>query len=416
MNAHIITIGDEILIGQTLNTNAAFIGEKLSALSIKVVKSSVVGDQLSEIKNEFELVSKNSDLIIATGGLGPTHDDRTRDAVVEYFKTTLVKNENVLDDISARFKKVNRVMSKVNETQAMVPKNAEIIRNYFGTAPGYWIEQGKKIFVVMPGVPFEMKMMMENFVLPKIEEKINSSSITLRQTFMSTGIAESTLFERLGNLDELLNGAELAFLPSQYGVKLRVTVSDDDEKIAKERMSEIEQKLRAIAGRYIYGKDEEELSEVVGRMLKERTLRVALAESCTGGLVSSMITNHNGSSEYFDRGIVAYSNAAKVEILKVNEDIISEYGAVSVEVARQMAEGVKAISGADIGLAITGIMGPSGGSVAKPVGTVFIGYCDTRVCTAKEFHFSDDRIMNKQRTAQAALDVLRKSLLGIPLD
>lgn len=416
MNAHIITIGDEILIGQTLNTNAAFIGDKLSAMSIKVVKSSVVADQIADIKNEFEIASQNADLIIATGGLGPTHDDKTRDAVVEYFKTSLIKNENVLSDISTRFKKLKREMSKVNETQAMVPKNAEVIRNSFGTAPGYWIEKGKKIFVVMPGVPFEMKMMMDNFVLPKLEEKVESDFYLVRRTFMTTGIAESTLFEKLGNLDELLNGAELAFLPSQFGVKLRVTVSDKNEKSANEKLIEIEQKLRALAGRYIYGKDEEVLSEVVIRMLKERTLRVALAESCTGGLVSSAITNHGGSSEVFDRGIVAYSNAAKVEILKVNEDTLAQYGAVSVEIARQMAEGVKAISGADIGLSITGIMGPTGGSKEKPVGTVFVGYCDTRVCTAKEFHFSDDRVMNKEKTTQAALDFLRKSLLGIPLD
>lgn len=416
MNAHIITIGDEILIGQTLNTNAAYIGEKLSALGIKILKSSVVGDELGQIVNEFETAFEKCELVIATGGLGPTHDDRTRDAVVKFYKTSLVKNENVLEDIKSRFKKLNREMSPTNEAQAMVPQNAEIIRNEFGTAPGYFIQQKNKILFVMPGVPFEMKMMMQNFVVPKLEEKFERDIFSLRKTLMTTGIAESTLYEKLGNIDELLGGAELAFLPSQFGVKLRITVSDKNSKVASERMSEIEQKIRAIAGRFIYGKDEEELSEVVGRMLKERTLRVALAESCTGGLVSSMITDFSGSSEYFERGIVAYSNAAKVEILKVNEDTIAEFGAVSVEVARQMAEGVKAISGADIGLAITGIMGPIGGSKAKPVGTVFIGYCDTRVCTAKEFHFGDNRIMNKQRTAQAALNVLRKSLLGIPLD
>lgn len=416
MNAHIITIGDEILIGQTLNTNAAFIGEKLSALSINILKSSVVGDHQDQIIKEFETAFEKCDLVIATGGLGPTHDDRTRDAVVKFYKTTLVMNESVLSDIKSRFKKLNREMSPTNEAQAMVPQNAEIIRNDFGTAPGYYIEQKKKILVVMPGVPFEMEKMMRNFVIPKLEEKLEKDIFTLRQTLMTTGIAESALYEKLGSIDDLLGGAELAFLPSQFGVKLRITVSDTNSKAASDRMSEIEQKIRTIAGRFIYGKDEEELSEVVGRMLKERTLRVAVAESCTGGLVSSMITDFNGSSDYFERGIVAYSNAAKVEILQVNEDTIAEFGAVSVEVARQMAEGVKAISGADIGLAITGIMGPGGGSKEKSVGTVFIGYCDARVCTAKEFHFGDNRIMNKQRTAQAALNILRKSLLGIPLD
>ncbi len=224
------------------------------------------------------------------------------------------------------------------------------------------------------------------------------------------------MFERLGNLEELLEGSKLAFLPSIYGVKLRLTVSETDEEIAKNRLTEIEQKIRAKVGRFIFGKGEETLPEVVGRILKERDLKLATAESCTGGLIASMITDISGSSAYFERGVVCYSNASKVEILKVDEDTIAEHGAVSQEVAMQMAEGVKSTSGADIGLATTGIMGPTGATTDKPVGLVYIGYCDERVCTAKKFKFGDERILNKKRTAQAALDLLRKNILGISSD
>ena len=233
---------------------------------------------------------------------------------------------------------------------------------------------------------------------------------------LTTGIPESTLYERLGNLDDLLQGGKLAFLPNQYGVKLRISVEGDAEKELKERMMEIEQRIRAKAGRFIYGMDDDLLEEVLGRLLLERELKIATAESCTGGLLGNLITNVSGSSKYFERGIICYSNAAKVELLKVDEDVISKFGAVSQEVAMQMAEGVKSTSGSDIGLATTGIMGPTGATADKPIGLVYIGYCDEKVCTAKKYNFGDDRFLNKQRTAQAALDFTRRQLLGISLD
>ena len=417
MDAHIITIGDEILIGQTLNTNAAYIGGKLVDIQVFVKKSSVVADLEEEILKEFKECWENNDLVVVTGGLGPTHDDVTRQCVVKFFNTELVQSKDVLEDIKTMFAKRKREMTKVNEGQALVPKIAKVIRNNRGTAPGFWIEKKNKIFVVMPGVPFEMKEMMEDFVLPELKERLqNPKEISLRKTLQTTGIPESALFEKLGNLDELLEGAKLAFLPSQFGVKLRITAREKTEEEAKNKLTEVEQRIRSKAGRFIFSRDEELLEEVVARLLKERGLTISLAESCTGGGLANALTNVSGASAYFERGIVSYSNASKVEILKVLEDTIAEHGAVSLEVARQMAEGVKSISGTDLGISITGIMGPTGATTGKPVGLVYIGLCDEKVCTAREFTFGDDRIVNKQRTIQAALDMIRKHLLGISLD
>jgi len=417
MKAHIITIGDEILLGNTLNTNAAFIGEQLFEINVSVVKTSVVGDDNPSILNELKTASQTADLILVTGGLGPTHDDVTRKSIIDFFETELVESQEVLDDINTLFGKRNREVTSVNIDQAKVPKIAEIIRNQLGTAPGYWIEREDKIYVVMPGVPYEMETMMESTVIPRLKEKLgDDQKIFLKKILLTTGIPESTLYERLGNLDELLQGAKLAFLPNQFGVKLRLSVEGENEEELKNKLIEVEQRIRSKAGRFIYSSGDDQLEAVIGKLLLEREFKIATAESCTGGLIGNILTNVSGSSKYFERGVICYSNAAKVEILKVNEDVLTEHGAVSMDVAMQMAEGVKSTSGADVGLATTGIMGPTGASANKPVGLVYIGYCDEKVCTAKKFQFGDDRLLNKQRTAQAALDFVRRQLLGISQD
>jgi len=417
MKAYIITIGDEILLGNTLNTNAAFIGEQLFEINLPVIKTSVVGDDNPSILNELKIASEMADVILLTGGLGPTHDDVTRKSIVDFFETELVENEEVLNDIKILFEKRKRKLTNVNIDQAKVPKVAEAIRNQLGTAPGYWIEKDEKIYAVMPGVPYEMEAMMESTVVPRLKEKIGpDQKILMKKMLLTTGIPESTLYEKLGNLDELLQGAKLAFLPNQFGVKLRLSIEGEDEAELKNKIVEVEQRIRSKAGRFIYSSGDDLLEAVVGRLLLEREFKIATAESCTGGLVGNMLTNVSGSSKYFERGVICYSNAAKVEILKVNEDTLAEHGAVSMEVAMQMAEGVKSTSGADVGLATTGIMGPTGATTDKPVGLVYIGYCDEKVCTAKKFQFGDDRLLNKQRTAQAALDFVRRQLLGISLD
>lgn len=417
MKAQIITIGDEILIGQVINTNAAFIGEMLIGINVEITKNTTVGDDEEAIMAEFANAFSLNDLVIVTGGLGPTHDDITKACVVRFFDTTLVKNEQVMEDVVSIFRKRNLPMVKVNEGQALVPQNAKVIRNYNGTAPGLWIEQNGKIMVVMPGVPFEMKEMMQNYVIPKIAPKTEIEGLVIKQrTLLTTGISESLLFERIGDLEEILNGAKLAFLPSQFGVRMRITVKDKDEKGAKSRLQEIEQKLRSKVGRFIFGRGDDTLEEVVARLLEERGLTIATAESCTGGLIANLLTNIDGSSKFFERGVVTYSNGSKVEILKVDEDMIASHGAVSLQVARQMAEGIKSISGTDIGISVTGIMGPTGATADKPVGLAYIGLCDDKVCTAKKVIFSNTRVINKERTAAAALDMLRRYLLGIDLD
>lgn len=417
MKAYIITIGDEILIGQTLNSNAAFIGSLLNKHQFDLPKTSVIADDENSILEEFKYAFDNYDIVLVTGGLGPTHDDVTRKCVTQFFETELVKNEDVLIDIKELFSKRGRKLTPVNEDQANVPKIAEVIRNSRGTAPGLWIEKDKKYFVVMPGVPYEMSEMMEGYVIPKLISKRKAlKTFKITTNLQTTGIPESHLYERLGDIDELLNGAKLAFLPNQFGVKLRLTVEGKNEEEAHDKETEIEQRIRGLVGRYIYGKETDTIEEVIAKILTERELKVAVAESCTGGLISHRLTNIAGSSTYYERGTVTYSNAAKVELLRVSEDVIAEKGAVSLEVARQMAEGIKAVSGVDIGLAVTGIMGPTGGTAEKPVGMVFIGLCDDKICTAKEFRFGNDRLLNKERTSQAALEMLRRHLLGISYD
>ncbi|MGE5364576.1 MAG: competence/damage-inducible protein A [Bacteroidota bacterium] len=419
MRAHILTIGDEILIGQIVNTNAAYIGAGLVKHSIDVTGTSVTGDSPEAILKEFAFRWSDCDVLIVTGGLGPTHDDVTKDCICRFFDTRLVLNEEVLTDVKNLFNRrgMASVMAAVNETQAYVPAGATVIRNPKGTAPGIWIRRDNKVFVAMPGVPFEMKEMMETFVIPELLKlDAKRGKLRLVKNLLTTGIAESSLFERLGNIDQLLGGAKLAFLPNQFGVRMRITVEDKDENLANNRLSGIEQAIRSKVGRYIYGTEDQTLEGVIARLLTERGLTLALAESCTGGLISHRLTNISGSSKYFERGVISYSNGAKVELLKVDEDKLIQHGAVSLEVAQQMAAGIKAVSGTDLGLAITGILGPTGATPEKPIGLVFVGICDDNICTAKEFRFGDDRIINKDKAAQAALDMLRRHILGISYD
>ncbi|MCU0365272.1 MAG: molybdopterin-binding protein, partial [Ignavibacteriaceae bacterium] len=275
MKAYIITIGDEILLGNTLNTNAAYIGAQLFDISIPVIKTSVVGDDNSIILNELKYASEVANLILLTGGLGPTHDDVTRKSIVDFFKTELIENSEVLEDIKTLFEKRKRKVTNVNIDQAKVPKIAEVIRNQLGTAPGLWIEKDD--------------------VIPKLKE-INGpgQKILKKKMLQTTGIPESTLYERLGNLDELLQGVKLAFLPNQFGVKLRLSFEGEDEKGLNNKLMEVEQRIRSKVGRFIFGIGDEQLEAVVGRLLLERELKIATAESCTGGLVGNMLTNVSG--------------------------------------------------------------------------------------------------------------------------
>lgn len=416
MRAEIITIGDELLIGQVINTNASYIGKKLSEIGISVTRIVSVGDVEKEIIDELKYAIENFEVVILTGGLGPTHDDVTKNAICKLFNTRLIFNEEVFNQVKEFLAKHGRTeINEANRSQAFVPEKAKIINNYWGTAPGFLFEENGKIVIAMPGVPKEMKGMMENFVINYLGQRSGKNVIKQRE-MKTTGIPESHLYEELKDtIEEIQKFCKVAFLPSALGVKIRITVKAKNQNEAENIINEAEKRIKAKVGKYIYGVDAEELEEVIGKLLTERGFKLAVAESCTGGLIADKITNIPGSSKYFERGIVAYSNEAKIQLLGVPEELIKNYGAVSREVAEAMAKGVREISGADIGISTTGIAGPTGATPTKPIGLVWIGYSDKNETFAKEFRFGDDRLENKQRASQMALEILRRKLLGIEI-
>src|SRR3990172_2590985 len=415
MNAEIISIGDELLIGQVVNTNQAYIAEQLNTVGISVTRMTTVRDRESEILGSFKEVWKSHDIAVVTGGLGPTHDDITRSVVCKFFDTNLVKNEEALENVKRLFGSRGLPVTTLNEQQALVPNGCTVIQNTQGTAPGYLFEKEGKTMVVMPGVPFEMTAMMENFVLPHFSRKVKGIVVRHR-TLKTTGIAESLLAERIGDVGALFSpgsGITLAFLPSPLGVRLRISVSSSSAADADRALSDVEAKLRAKAHKYIYGMEKEELEDIVGRLLIERRMTIAVAESCTGGLIMDRLTDVPGSSAYFLHGDVVYSNESKIARVGVPEEIVAEHGAVSREVAEALAEGIRKQSGTDIGISTTGIAGPSGGTDEKPVGLLWIGFSDKQTTFAMKFNFGNNRRRFKERASQAALELVRRKLLKI---
>jgi nicotinamide-nucleotide amidase len=412
MNAVIISIGDEITTGLIPNSNAAYISERLTSIGLIVDRIVTVGDNEHEIIRSFEENFIRSDAIIVTGGLGPTHDDITRSAICSFFKLHLVQSAEARLNVENFLKQRNRQWTEAAENQCYVPDGAIVIHNPYGTAPGELIVREGKIFIVLPGVPYEMEAMMNDFVIPYILKQPSRKNI-LRRIYLTTGISESELSEKLGPIHKQFDNLKVAFLPSPLGVRLRVTVQESNPDLCQQHFSAIENTIRSRINQYIYGMDDETLEEVVGHMLTEHKKKIAVAESCTGGLISHRLTNVPGSSQYFERSVVTYSNASKVEILDIPADVITLYGAVSREVAEHMAQSIRDISGADIGLSTTGIAGPSGGSPEKPIGLVWIGYANSRGVTSKRFYFGDGRTRVKERASQAALDLIRKKLLSI---
>lgn len=419
MKSEIITIGDELLIGQIINTNQAYIAGKLNSVGVIVERMTTVGDDMREILAAFEDAWKRCDVVIVTGGLGPTHDDITKKAVCTFFETDLIPNMEIRKHIETLIQKWNRPWSASYEEQTMFPRKAALVPNPLGTAGGMLFrgsvpsgEHDNKLFFVLPGVPDEMKAMVDQTIIPTLSKKVTGSVIRHR-TLRTSGIPESLLANQLGDLDELLQGAKLAFLPSATGVRMRISFQAKDEASADALVSEVENRIRAKVQKYIYGTDDEELEETVGRILTEKKLRIAVAESCTGGLIADKITDVSGSSNYFERGVITYSNQSKIELLGVTEELIRLRGAVSNEVAEAMAVGVRRIAKTDIGISTTGVAGPTGGTAEKPIGLVWIGYSDSESTFAMRFHLGDQRRRVKERAAQAALELLRRRLLKI---
>jgi len=410
MKAEIITIGDELLYGQIQDFNSSFISEKLTDEGIDVVFKTSVGDDINRIAEAFNIARLRADVIIASGGLGPTSDDLTKKAVVKAFKRNLVFHQEILKQIEDSFHKRGSPMPKINQNQALVPDGAKALSNLRGVAPGIFLQDKETVFFALPGVPVEMKWMLENEVLPILRAK-KPEHFILHRKLKTTGISESALYEKIEKLIDPKEEIKIAFLPGYLGVDIRLTTESRDKNQAQVKIDEFEQKIREVLGTYIYGVDEQTLEEVVGKLLLERKKTIAVAESCTGGLISARFTNISGSSKCFERGVVTYSNEAKTELLNVPKEIIEKYGAVSEEVAILMAEGVRKLAKTDYGLSVTGIAGPTGGTPQKPVGLVFIGFAHENDSFSQKFLFGEDRKSNRERASQAALNLVRLFLI-----
>lgn len=412
MKAEIITIGDEILIGQIVDTNSAWIGEQFNLNGIEIYQITSVHDTHEHIIEAVRNAEKNVDLVIITGGLGPTKDDITKHTLCQYFNTKLVLHEPTLLGITERFANRGIDMNKLNRDQAMLPESCTILTNNVGTAPGMWFERNNTIFVSMPGVPFEMKYLVEHEVLPKLR-KIGLTNAIFHKTVLTQGMPESMLAEKIESWEDALpKHIKLAYLPNPMAVRLRLSaMGNNKEKLKAEVELEIE-KLKHIIPESIFGYDTETLAEVIGRMLTENKSTLAVAESCTGGYISQLITAVAGSSVYYKGAVTSYSNEIKEKVLGVNKSTLEQVGAVSEQVALQMAQGVKRIMNTDYAVATTGIAGPGGGSDDKPVGTVWIALAGKHKTFAKKFIFTGDhRERNIVRSAQTALQLLRQLVL-----
>jgi len=410
MKAEIITIGDEIIYGELLDVNSAYIGEKLSALGIEVTFKTSVGDDLKRIIEAIKLSLERADLVITTGGLGPTNDDLTKKGIVKAFKRNLIFHEDILKKVEEGFKRRGIQMPKVNQNQALLPQGAKALPNLYGSAPGIFIQEGKKLFFALPGVPLEMRSILENEVLPFLKTR-STQKFTLQKILRTTGIVESAIYEKIEPILKLKSPVKIGFLPSFSGVDIKLKITSETEDLARKNILEIEQKLRRILNEYIYGVDKETLEEVVGRLLKNKKRTISAAESCSGGLIAAKFTQVSGSSNYFMNGMITYSNEAKEEFLKIPKEIIEKYGAVSEQVAILMAEGVRKLSITDYGLSATGIAGPTGGTEEKPVGLVYIGFAHENDSFAQKHIFGGDRQAIRERTAQASLNLVRLFLL-----
>ncbi len=415
MTAEIITIGDELLIGQIINTNQAYIAEQLNNVGIFCERMTTVGDDAKAITDAFTTAFNRVDVVCVTGGLGPTHDDITKKIVCEFFNTDLIMDNEVLEHIKGLAQKRNISMIQSNIDQALVPRNSTVIPNLIGTAPGMMFERNNKFFFVMPGVPYEMKGMVESWIIPFLKKK-SIGTVVRHRTLKTTGIGESMLAQEIGDVIDVIGTdgtTTLAFLPNPMGTKLRITVKEKSVETAQSKIDYAEQFLRSKVGKYIYSDDEKDLEDVVGELLKKKKLTLTTAESCTGGLIAHRITNVSGSSEYFVGGFIVYSNELKIEKLGVPEKLINNFGAVSKEVAEAMANGARLSGKTDIALSATGIAGPTGGTLEKPVGLCWIGYSDHESTFALKFNFGDNRMRFKERASQTALELLRKKLMKI---
>ncbi len=409
--AEILVVGDEVISGLIVDTNSKYLGERIHELGIGVSRITKVGDDFSSIEECVEKALQRSDWIILTGGLGITHDDITKSVLMKVFDSNLHRDEKVTAMLQEIFSKRDRQIPVSVQSQCEVPDNCQVLYNEVGTAPGLRFEKNGHVLFCLPGVPHEMKHLFEQFITPEL---VKHSTQTFSQRILkSTGISEADLWEKVGSLSSLQEKATLASLPSHLGVRIRLSCFAETKNKGEAVLDEVEQSLRERIGKYIYGKNEETLEAKVGQLLIEKSMTLATAESCTGGLIGHRLTQISGSSNYYKEGFVVYSNDAKVFRLGVERKALDEHGAVSEPVARMMAEGVCRVSGADIGVSVTGIAGPTGGNQEKPVGLTYIAVSDANGTWCRKYIYTHDRIKNKERVAQTALNMIRMRLLGL---
>lgn len=403
MNVEIITIGDELLIGQVIDSNSAWMGNILNQNGFDVVKKTTIPDHLNEIQNTITYSLHNVDIVLLTGGLGPTKDDVTKKTLCEYFECSLVFNKDVFEDVKSFLSSEAQDINSLNREQAMVPNKCKIIRNRVGTAPIMWFEKDNKVLIAMPGVPYEMKKVMTEEIIPKLKTIFNTTEI-IHKTLIVTGIPESDLSLLINDFEsELPKYITLAYLPSPTRVRLRLTGKGKSLSILEEEINNLSLKLKKIIGKPLWSMNDDLPEVLLGQKLISNNQTISCAESCTGGNIAHKLTKHSGSSSFFQGGVVAYHNHIKEHVLGVNKNDLIKYGAVSKSVVEQMATGVKKLMNTDWAVATSGIAGPTGGSEEKPVGTVWIAWAGPDGVKSKKFQFGKLRDINIISSTEAAL-------------
>ncbi len=411
MFCEIISIGDELLIGQVVNTNASWMASHLNAAGIEVVRITTVADESARIKAALEEASRRAAIIITTGGLGPTRDDITKKTLCEYFNAKLVFDDAIFSHIEVLFANRGLTLSELNRQQAYVPDNCIVLPNMNGTAPGMWFEKEGRIYVSLPGVPFEMKPLIEEEVIPRVRARFPDRQAIVHRTVYTQGIPESALAQRIEAWEEsLAENIKLAYLPRAGMVRLRLTGTGSSTEELNRLINDYLEKLHLLLPGEVFGEDEQNLESVIGQLLRDKGETLSTAESCTGGTIAQMITSIPGSSDYFKGAVVAYSNDVKEKVLGVGHALLVEHGAVSEPVVRAMAEGVKKQLESDYAIATSGVAGPGGGTKEKPVGTTWIAVSTPGRTITERHMFGKNRERNIQRAAFTALNMLRKEL------
>lgn len=411
IRAEIITIGDEILFGQITDTNTQWIGAELTGIGIRPVRKTSVGDLQEDILSALSEASQRANVIIVTGGLGPTKDDITKHTFCKYFGSELKINEEALALVTEFFAKRGRAMTELNIQQAALPTNCTYIPNLWGTAPGMWFEKDNVIYVSLPGVPYEMKSLMEHAILPRLKERFNANIIQ-HKIIRTIGIGESFLAETIEDWENALpSHIKLAYLPHFGQVKLRLTATGTHQETLDSELQNQVTLLLPLIQDYVFGYDADELESVIGKLLIDNDATIGTAESCTGGFVANQIVNIPGSSQYFEGSVVSYSNAVKINILGVSRETLEDYGAVSEQTAKEMAEGARRALKTTYAISTTGIAGPDGGTAEKPVGTVWIACATPTETVTQLLTLRNNRKVNIELTSSYVLNLLRKTIL-----